>query len=98
MKKLYFFFAAMCCMMVANAQGFTVDGINYTVTSATTVEVGDNEDCTGDVMIPMIVEKGGNKYSVTGIGVDAFFYSNLTSIVIPPSVTTIGPGAFKSCM
>ena len=89
----------MCCMMVANAQGFTVDGINYHVTSdeKLTVEVGDNTGCSGDVVIPMEVAKGGKVYSVTGIGKDAFCYSNLTSIVIPPSVTTIEDGAFWDC-
>ena len=89
----------MCCMMVANAQGFIVDGINYHVTSTEklTVEVGDNDDYSGDAVIPMKVAKGGKEYSVTGIGEDAFFYSDLTSIVIPPSVTTIGAGAFWGC-
>lgn len=86
----------MCCVMVANAQGFIVNGINYHVTSTEelTVEVGENEDCTGDVMIPAEVQKGGKTYSVTGIGESAFQYSTLTSIEIPASVTSIGDYAF----
>ena len=98
MKKLYFFFAAMCCMMVANAAGFTVDGIEYTVTSEKelTVEVGDNKNYSGDVKIPAKVSKPrGNTYSVTGIGKEAFWYSDLTSIEIPASVTTIDESAFQ---
>ena len=101
MKKLYFFFAAMCCMMVANAgvvTGFTVYGINYTVTSATTVEVGVNKGCTGDIMIPAeVTDGGGVTYSVTGIGYEAFKNSTLTSIAIPASVTSIGEKAFWCC-
>ena len=89
-------------MMVANAQGgFTVDGINYTVTSdkELTVEVGDNKNYSGDVKIPATVQKprSSKSYSVTGIGEEAFWCSNLTSIEIPASVTTIDKEAFHGC-
>ena len=91
----------MCCMMVANAQGFKVDGINYHVTSTEelTVEVDKIDgNYSGDITIPATVEKGGNKYSVTGIRAGAFYNcGSLTSIAIPASVTSIGSQAFFGC-
>ncbi|MCD8291436.1 MAG: leucine-rich repeat domain-containing protein, partial [Prevotella sp.] len=52
----------------------------------------------GDVIIPSTVEYGGITYTVTSIGVCAFNGStNLTSIEIPSSVTSIGDSSFYSC-
>ena len=50
------------------------------------------------VTIPTRVTYNGKTYSVTSIGVEAFFLcSSLTSIEIPNSVTSIGCMAFSSC-
>ncbi len=87
------------------AQSFTVDNINYTVTSSAapfTVEVspqgagnGVAGDFTGDLNIPATVMDNGTTYDVTSIADRAFEEnSNITSIVVPSSVTSIGVRAF----
>lgn len=103
MKKIILFVLMFCATSALLAQTFTVDGINYKVTSPTTVEVGINSGFVGDAVIPSSVTNAGVVYEVTRIGDYAFMnsYSNqqdlpigLTSIIIPNSITSIGYGAF----
>ncbi len=85
------------------AHDFEANGIYYNITSAEdlTVEVTyetNYNSYSGTVVIPATVENGGNTYSVTGIGKDAFYKcTGLTSIEIPSGVTSIGEGAFYDC-
>ena len=77
-----------------------VDGIYYDLdTSAKTASVrsGYNK-YTGSVYIPSSFNYNGSNYSVTSIGISAFYgCSGLTSITIPNSVTSIGERAFHGC-
>ena len=53
---------------------------------------------TGSVDIPASVTYGGEEYSVTGIGENAFRSCyDLISVTIPSSVTTIGEKSFYDC-
>ena len=97
MKKLLSVSVLFLCSIVAWA--FTVDGINYNITSTSelTVEVSSGS-YSGDIVIPEKVEYNENEYSVTSIGLRAFYdCSGLTSVTIPNSVTSIMDGAFDSC-
>lgn len=47
-------------------------------------------DYSGDIVIPESVTYYGKTYPVTSIGPDAFVGSDLTSVTIPNSVTSIG--------
>ena len=85
--------ALLLCSMVVSAEDFSVDGIYYNITSETdlTVEVTSAiDEYSGDVTIPAIVKHDGKTFRVTTIGMYAFYgCANLTSVVIPSSVTTI---------
>ncbi len=81
---------------------FVVDGIYYRVTDANVVSVIANEDVdafyTGDVIIPASVTYEEDTFAVTGIENNAFEDCyDLTSVVIPNSVETIGEQAFQGC-
>jgi hypothetical protein len=77
---------------------FSFDGINYVVTSPTTVAVGNNAGASGSIVIPASVTTECGTYAVTSIGTNAFTDCvNLTAITIPNSVTSIGTDAFYSC-
>ena len=76
---------------------FVVNGIKYSTTSSSTVEVIRNS-YSGNIVIPESVNYIEKMYSVTSIGKDAFkSCGSLTSVTIPNSVTTIGDGAFDGC-
>ena len=77
---------------------FTVDGINYELTSPTTVSVGSNRNATGVVVIPASITNSCGTYAVTGIIESAFQYcTGITSITIPNSITSISNYAFDRC-
>lgn len=95
------------------AYDFLVDGIYYKITNSQTNEVsvtlklyssgGRYESATiisdyeGDVVIPASVVYNDVTYTVTGIDNYAFDDSNVSSVVIPNTVTSIGNSAFAYC-
>jgi dextranase len=100
MKKIIFLMLfAIIGWQQAGAQDFTFGGLNYNVTSSTTVEVGNqNSAVAGNVIIPAQVTYNGDTYPVTSISDSAFLNCiGLTSIIIPNSVASIGNSAFNSC-
>ena len=107
MKSLLLVLIGILCYVSVSAHNFVVDGIYYNITSTTdkTVEVtyrgsrvGDYETYFDTVIIPESVTYNENRYSVTGIGNNAFYScNNLVSVTIPNSVTSIGDNAFYFC-
>lgn len=98
----------LCFVMKANAASydFEVDGIRYTINKRApgTCSVSPKTDgwssfsrYEGDIVIPRTVVYEDNIYTVTEIERDAFWSSNITSVSIPISVTTIGSSAFGGC-
>ena len=89
------------------ASDIKVGGIWYDFDSSTkTASVtyrGDSPsfyagEYSGSVIIPETVTYNGTTYSVTSIGVVAFYNcSSLTSVTISNSVTRIGESAFEGC-
>ena len=77
----------------------TISGITYTYENITFTAAAtgfDNSTTTAIILSTFIV--GLNTYTVTSIGINAFFgCAGLTSITIPNSVTIIGNGAFVDC-
>ena len=90
--------AGLLLGMGASAQDFTVDNINYNVTSEAdmTCEVAETSGLTGDVVIPEQVTADGKTYTVTAIGDMALsdLGNQFTSVKLPSTVTAIGYGAF----
>ena len=88
-------------IVIAWAEDFTVNGINYNITSTDnlTVEVTSGGEYSGEVIIPSSVQYDGKTYTVTSIGNWAFDgCRGLTSVTIPNSVTSIGNVAFWGCI
>jgi len=78
---------------------FSEGGINYSILDfdAKTVEVGQNTNIRGDIVIQSTVKHDGITYNVIGIGNSAFKSNhNITSIKLPSTIKTIGDGAFMT--
>lgn len=89
----------LLCSIMAKAQNFEVDGINYYVTSAREVQVSyATENLSGDVLIPETVSYNGTAYNVTSISTGAFQGNErITSLIISKNITSIGNYAFQYC-
>ena len=91
----------MLLPMVASADAVEIDGIYYNlITEGNVAVVTQNPDkYTGSIMIPESVTYNNVDYSVTSIGAGAFEdCSDLTSVTIPNSVTSIERYAFNGCI
>lgn len=89
---------------IANAHDIEVDGIYYNVNGneATVTYKGNSfengNSYSGDITIPSYLTYNGVTYSVTAIGVRAFYKCvNLTNIVMPNTITIINTSAFAGC-
>ena len=100
-KQILLTIAVLLFSSTANAYDFEVDGIKYYILSKEDFTVGisgKTENSGENIVIPSVVNYGGNEYSVTSIGDYAFEdCSSLTSITIPNSVTSIKTCAFENC-
>ena len=99
-KILALAFAIFACHSVL-AYDFEADGIYYNIISEDdrTVEVAQNGlSYSGKVVIPSEVYYNYKTYTVTAIAVLAFNYTDVTSVEIPGSITTIGDHAFYFCL
>ena len=80
---------------------FEVNGITYHTSALTNTDVwvtGKAKNYTGDIVIPESVSYQGNTYTVTTIDEDAFYGdTDITSIVIPPTIEYIDESAFSNC-
>lgn len=94
--------AMMLITAAASAQQFVVSGLAYNVLSETehTVELIMKWSGTtyhGNINIPPTVTYGGVTYDVVALGESAFYYSSVSSVTIPSSVTRIKRGCFLYC-
>ena len=100
-KQMLITLAVLLCSVTASAYDFEVEGIYYNIISTTdlTVEVtnGDNK-YSGEIILPSTITYKSKSLRLTRIGYKAFERcTNLTSIEIPNSVTSIETSAFSDC-
>lgn len=86
-----------------NTDNKDIQGLTYTLNADHTAMVAsyDNNTPDGVIDIPDTVTSGGQPYTVTAIGDSAFNPShtitNVSSVFIPATVTSIGRFAFRCC-
>jgi len=103
-------FLFVCVAFFANAYDFMVEGICYNKNSdginvEVTYEGNPHPDIWSyanaprDIVIPEKVKYNDTTYTVTSIGIHAFFgCRNVCSVRIPNTVTSIGREAFCNCI
>ena len=57
----------------------------------------ENINYRGEIVIPETVKYDGSVFIVTKIGDYAFFCTDITSVIIPKSVISIGESSFQAC-
>lgn len=99
MKKAFIISILLMFLRSVSAIAFTIDEIDYSKTSETTVKVvKSTEPYSGNIILPSGVTYDSRTYSVTSIDKEAFSNcSGLTGITIPSSVTSIDDRAFIGC-
>ena len=86
--------AFMATLQLFAVNDFTVDGIGYVKLGGDSVEVGENRDVHGDVVIPATVTFSSKTYRVVAIGPGAWWFTNINSITLPDGIQEIKYGAF----
>ena len=90
--------AAALAVVPASAYDFAGGGVFFNITNSDTHEVAvaspDTTAYSGVMILPSVVNYNGCNYAVTSIAARAFYRSNVTEVIIPNSVTSIGDQAF----
>ncbi len=84
---------------IKDSEYFIHEGINYKILSEedSTVEVSDNRDYAGAVVIPDSIEYAGVTYKVVGVGERAFDENaKITSVKLPDSIKKVDHCAFQT--
>lgn len=101
MKKFLLSCSALICGLATFAavgDAVTIDGVTYVALTETTAQVSDvDTKITGTIVVPETVEIGGDSYTVTSIGEQAFYWSDASAVELPNTVTEIGRMGFYSC-
>ena len=100
MRRFYFLAIAFLWSLMIHAVTVEIDNIRYNInlkTGLTEVTTNPYHPYSGDVVIPETVVYEGTEYTVTGIGKQAFFQRDITSVTFPNTINSIGASAFYYC-
>jgi hypothetical protein len=100
MKKtrLIILLAMLMSIVRLNAVTYTYNGINYDLDESKCTASVISNSYSGDIIIPSTIMKSSTTYTVKSIGRNAFKNcTNLNSVTIASSVTTIEDFAFQGC-
>ncbi len=101
MKKIYLILAAMLVGISSYAEkwGNSYNGIYYefddaTMTACVMNHPSGNSNYTGNMTIPATIVYPEGTFTVTSIADEAFYQSNITSVTLPNTITSLGTRAF----
>ncbi len=101
LRTLLLLLALVCTNASTHAYDFCVDGIYYKKKNGSdevSVTYNEKSKYSGNVTIPNAVTYNGKTYTVSAIGLQAFYEcTELKSVNIPNTVTSIGMDAFYNC-
>ena len=99
MKKILLFIVALLGVVQAWSKSYTLNGIYYYYDDESgNAKVTSGQGVTGSIVIPNVITIENIDYPVVSIAENAFAEcTEITSIVIPNSVTTIEAQAFLGC-
>lgn len=97
MKRIFTTCFIFICVYILHAEEIEIDQTGYTLDFESKSAMVEWCTLSGNVEIPSTIIYDDIEYKVTSIGKCAFNFRNLSSIVIPNSVTSIGEEAFMYC-
>lgn len=101
-KFLFLLATVMFCQLSSFSKSIEIDGIYYDLddsnkTAEVTYPPGNNlKYYTGIINIPETIQYQNNNYSVTSIGIQAFWAQDITNVILPKTIKDIKYRAFKS--
>ena len=99
MRK-YFILTMLLCMSFFHAiaqETVTVDNIKYYIENGEATIAVQDENLSGDIVIPESISYNGNNYVVIRATNGAFQNTDITSIILPNSITALGNICFRFC-
>ena len=101
-QKLWIGVAMLCLSFTASAYDFEIDGICYDVVDLVELTCGvsgttESIDFSKEVVIPSHVSFLGKTLTVVSIMDNAFEQTDIVSISLPNTCTSIGKYAFYHC-
>ena len=100
-RQIAIFSALFLTILLLQARSFISGSINYeinSIVSSYSVAVTSGIVYSGDIVIPETVSFNDTIFTVTSINTNAFNgSSDMTTVSIPNSVSSIGVGAFYNC-
>lgn len=76
----------------------TIDGIKYHIENGEATIAVQDENLSGDIVIPESISYDGNNYTVVRATNGAFQNTDITSIILPNSITSLGNNCFQNCI